>query len=148
MAINKNHEFEELNGIKCAVVEKNASADRVTFLKQLLEYNRYTVVVVASPPPKVATSTPPKAITGADANNVPPPAVNGTQPEAQPLPIAIVTELPPPPETFTIGVTDVTFNPTNAIFGRLLQTPDGHVVTLAYWYQKESKSHDEVPYYE
>ena len=22
MAINKNHEFEELNGVKCAIVEK------------------------------------------------------------------------------------------------------------------------------
>jgi hypothetical protein len=41
------------------------------------------------------------------------------------------------------------FNPINAIFGRLLRTPDGHrVVTLAYWQQKEKVSHDEVPYYE
>ena len=150
MAINKNHEFEELNGIKCAIVEKNASADRVAFLKQLLEYNKYTVVVVASPPPKVATMPPPKAIAGAEANNPPPPAANDTQP----LPIAIGAEpqrqpeLPPPPKTFTIGVTDVTFNPTNAIFGRLLKVPGGQVVTLAYWQQKESNSHDEVPYYE
>jgi hypothetical protein len=29
MAINKNHEFEDLEGIKCAIVEKNASAGRV-----------------------------------------------------------------------------------------------------------------------
>ena len=29
MAINKNHEFEDLTGIKCAVVEKNASQERV-----------------------------------------------------------------------------------------------------------------------
>ena len=59
---------------------------------------------------------------------------------------------PPPvpeaPNTFTVGVTDYTFNPINAIFGRLLKTPDGHVVTLAYWQQKEAVSHDEVPYYE
>jgi len=45
-------------------------------------------------------------------------------------------------------VTDVMFNPTNAIFGRLLRTPTGHFVTLAYWEQKESESHDEIPYYE
>ena len=32
--------------------------------------------------------------------------------------------------------------------GRLLKTPGGHVVTLAYWEQKENMSHDEVPYYE
>ena len=129
MAINKNHEFEELNGVKCAVVEKNASTERVAFLKQLLEFNKYTVVVVASPPPKPAPAATPK----------PPEAT--TQPTVE-------VQVPPPPETFTIGVTDVTFNPTNAIFGRLLHTKDGHVVTLAYWNQQESTSHDEVPYYE
>ena len=132
MAINKNHEFEELNGVKCAIVEKNASAERVAFLKQLLELNKYTVVVVASPPPKPFPAATPKPPGAAEAN---------TQPTVE-------EQLPPPPETFTIGVTDVTFNPTNAIFGRLLRTKDGHVVTLAYWNQQESTSHDEVPYYE
>ena len=52
MAINKNHEFEDLNGVKCAVVEKNASQQRVDFLQTLLELNGFTVVVVPSPPPK------------------------------------------------------------------------------------------------
>jgi len=132
MAINKNHEFEELNGIKCAIVEKNAGAERVAFLKPLLEFNKYTVVVVASPPPKTAPAPKPVPATDTSAQPVP---------ESQP-------QQPPAPETFTVGVTDVTFNATNAIFGRLLKTPDGHVVTLAYWRQKESKSHDEVPYYE
>jgi len=132
MAINKNHEFEELNGVKCAVVEKNASAERVAFLKQLLEFNKYTVVVVASPPPKPAPAATPKPPGAAEAT---------TQPTVE-------VQVPPPPETFTIGVTDVTFNPTNAVFGRLLHTKDGHVVTLAYWNQQESTSHDEVPYYE
>ena len=56
--------------------------------------------------------------------------------------------VPPAHETFTVGVTDYTFNPINAIFGRLLHTPDGHVVTLAYWEQKEVVSHDEVPYFD
>ena len=139
MAINKNHEFEELNGIKCAIVEKNASAERVAFLKPLLESNKYTVVVVASPPPKAAPA--PKPVAATDTSTQPSPIAIGTQPEPQP-------QQPLVPETFTIGVTDVTFNPTNAIFGRLLKTPGGHVVTLAYWRQKETMSHDEVPYYE
>ena len=115
---------------KCAIVEKHASADRVAFLKQLLEFNKYSVVVVASPPPKPVPAAP-----------RPPEAAEVT---TQPT---IEAQLPPP-ETFTIGVADVTFNPTNAIFGRLLRTKDGHVVTLAYWNQQESTSHDEVPYYE
>lgn len=126
MAINKNHEFEELNGVKCAIVEKNASQLRVDFLKPLLEFNSYTVVVVASPPPKAAT---PAAATTA-ATDVP------------------VEATPPPPATFTIGVTDVTFNSTNAIFGRLLKTRNGHIVTLAYWQQKETVSRDDVPYFD
>jgi hypothetical protein len=134
MAINKNHEFEELNGVKCAIVEKNASAERVDFLKPLLEFNHYTVVVVASPPPKAPAAAKPAADDATKA--------------AAAESAATVPEIPPPPATFTIGVTDVTFNPINAIFGRLLKTPGGHVVTLAYWQQKEAVSNDAVPYFE
>lgn len=126
MAINKNHEFEELDGVKCGIVEKNATAERVAFLKNILDYNQYKVMVVASPPPKVVPAKPAAAATEE------------------------VPEMPATPaiETFTIGVTDVTFNPTNAIFGRLLKAPKGHVVTLAYWQQKENTPHDEVPYFD
>jgi hypothetical protein len=123
MAINQNHLSEEINGVKCAIVEKNVSADRASFLKQLLLFNRYTVEIAASPPPKTAAPIPLKE------NEVAPP------------PVTL-------PETFTIGVTDMMFNPVNAIFGRLLHTPDGHVVTLAFWNQEDKSSHDEVPYYE
>jgi hypothetical protein len=132
MAINKNHEFEDLDGIKCAVVERNLSPARLQFLKELLEYNRFTTVVVASPPPKAAAPKP-----------AAPPA-EGAAPEPAP----VVAEAPPAPELFTLGVTDSTFNATNAIFGRLLKTRDGHVVTLAYWQQKEILSQDEVPYFQ
>ena len=51
MAINKNHEFEELDGVKCGIVEKNVQPERVQFLKKLLEYNKFTVVVVFPTPP-------------------------------------------------------------------------------------------------
>ncbi len=129
MAINKNHEFEELNGVKCGIVEKNVSASRVEFIRQLLEFNKYEVVVVPSPAPKAAV---PAAAPAADAAVPAPP----------PPPSA------PVPETFTIGVSDYTFNTINAIFGRLLHTPDGHVVTLAYWQQQEPVSLDAIPYYE
>ena len=121
MAINKNHEFEDLDGVKCAIVEKNAPQQRVDFLKEILSFNKYTVVVAPSPPPKAAAAAAP-------AENAETAA--------------------PPPSSFTVGVTDVMFNATNAIFGRLLHTPDGHVVTLAYWQQKETASQDEIPYYE
>jgi len=127
MAINKNHEFEELDGVKCGIVEKNVLAERVQFLKKLLEYNHFTVVVVPSPPSKAVAKPVVK--------------IEGEEP-------ALAPDEPNLPETFTVGVTDYTFNPINAIFGRLLKTPDGHVVTLAYWHQEENVSHDEIPYFE
>ncbi|MBL7694242.1 MAG: hypothetical protein JNK91_05305 [Ferruginibacter sp.] len=126
MAINKNHEFEELDGVKCGIVEKNVSPERLNFLKKILTHNGFTVIAVPTPAPKAAPA--PKPAEGEEAPAPPP--------------------VPEAPNTFTVGVTDYTFNPINAIFGRLLKTPDGHVVTLAYWQQKEAVSHDEVPYYE
>lgn len=125
MAINKNHEFEDLDNIKCSIVEKNVSADRVEFLKDLLTFNKYEVVVVPSPAPKAAAA-----------------------PVAAPTGEGETASAPAPPSTFTVGVTDLRFNPTNAVFGRSLHTPDGHIVTLAYWQQKESVSDDTVPYFE
>jgi hypothetical protein len=118
MAINKNHEFEELDGIKCAIVEKNIPQARVNFLKPLLELNGYQVVVTAAAPPKAAPA--------------------GTE-------ATVAEEVP---AMFTMGVTDVMFNPTNAIFGRLLKTANGHIVTLAYWKQETERSRDAIPYYE
>ena len=135
MAINQNHLFEDLNGVKCAIVEKNALQSRVEFLTRLLEYNNYKVIVVASPPPKVAPAT---SKPGTVTESIP--GSEGTPGNEIEVPIAI--------PTFTIGVTDVMFNAKNAIFGRLLHTPDRHVVTLAYWEEKESVAKDEVPYYE
>ncbi|MBN8675574.1 MAG: hypothetical protein J0L56_15695 [Chitinophagales bacterium] len=126
MALNKNHEFEELDGVKCGIVEKNVKPERVAFLKALLEYNRYTVIVIPSPAPKAA-------------------------PAPKPAEAEVAAAPPPPPavaETFTVGVTDYTFNAVNAIFGRMLKTKDGHIVTQAYWNQKEAVSDDEIPYYE
>lgn len=124
MAINQNHLSEELNGVKCAIVEKNVSRERADFLKAILLYNKYSVVIAESPPPKIAAAKP-----LAEGEEAPPPP-------------------PPVPETFTVGVTDMMFNPINAIFGRLLHAPDGHIVTSAYWHQQEKSSHDEVPYYD
>ena len=132
MAINKNHEFEDLGTSKCAIVEKNASAERVQFLKTLLEFNKYEVVVVDSPAPKAAPAAPEAAPVEGEA----------------PAPAPAAPAPPPAPTTFTIGVTDLCFNATNAIFGRQLKTSDGHIVSLAYWQEKESVSKDEIPYFE
>ena len=125
MALNKNHEFEELDGVKCGIVEKNVKPERVAFLKALLEFNGYTVMTAPTPAPKAVPA--PKPAEGETAAPAPP--------------------SPPAPETFTVGVTDYTFNWVNAIFGRMLKTKDGSIVTLAYWEQKETQNNDEIPYF-
>lgn len=124
MAINKNHPFEDIDGVKCAVVETGVSEDRKNFLKDLLEYNRYQVVVSAEAPKAPPVAAPAEGEVGE--------------------PIAAT---PLPPTTYKLGVTDVTFNTTNAIYGRLLKTRNGRVVTMAYWQQQESVSRDDVPYF-
>lgn len=123
MAINQNHPFEEIDGVRCAIVEKNCTPARVEFLKSLLELNGYTVVVVASPPPKAPPAKP---------------LAEGETPP--PLP-------PPAPETFTVAVTQNEFNVVNAIYGRLLRTKEGNVVTMKYWKQQEEVSNDSKPYF-
>lgn len=131
MALNPNHTFEELEGIKCSIVEKNCIPERVYFLKKLLNFNGFSVVVVKSPPPKVAVAKP---------------AV--VTPDAAPVIADAPVDIPPPaPETFTIGVTDLSFNPTNAVFNRELKTPAGHIVTSNYWKEEETVSRDHLWYW-
>ncbi len=93
MAINKNHEFEELEGVKCGNVEKDVQPERVEFLKKLLQFNNYTVVAVPSPPPKVAVTVKP----------------GGAIQEVE-----LQGEIPP--QTFTVGVTDYTFKSYQCYF--------------------------------
>lgn len=131
MALNPNHGFEDLGEFKCAIVEKNCSPARAEFLKKLLEFNKFTVVTVPSPAPKTATK--PAVAAVASAEGVP------------------VTETPPVeqakvPETFTVGVTDLSFNTVNAIYNRLLKMPDGKIVLPEYWKQ-EVKVDDESWYW-
>ena len=95
------------------------------FLKELLEFNGYTVMSVPTPAPKVAAA---------------PPLKEGEVAVAPPPP-------PPASETFTLGVTDYTFNTINAIYGRMLKAKDGHIVTMAYWLQQEAINNDEIPYF-
>ena len=124
MSLNANYTFEDLGDVKCSIIEKNCSQERVDFLKRLLEFNGFEVVVVNSPPPKGAKAAP----------------VENTE-EAASAPIPVV------PETFTVGVTDVTFNPTNGVYNRQLKTEDGKFVTPFYWKQIDKESQDDIWYW-
>lgn len=90
MAINPHHTIEELNGIRCSVVEKNISDERASYLKSILEVNGMIVQVIKNE--------------------------NGSN---------------------TIGVTDLLFNPVHAVYNRSLKTPEGKIMTPAYWLQKK-----------
>jgi hypothetical protein len=131
MGLNPNHAFEELEGTKCSIVEKNCTPERAEFLKKLLEYNKFTVVVIKSPPPKVVAK-PPVKVTNPD----------GTITE-------VPAELPPPPpETFIVGVTDLSFDPITAVFNRQLKTPQGKIVDAEYWKQRADKPREKKWYWE
>lgn len=125
MSLNANYVFEELGEFKCSIMEKNCSAERAEFLNKLLTFNGFKVVVAPSPPPKTAAK--PATPVDADAPTVEAP--------------------PPPPSTFTVGVTDLSFNPINGVYNRQLKTPDGKFVTVRYWKQQETVSNDEVWYW-
>ena len=129
MALNPNHTFEDLGEVKCSIVEKNCTPKRTDFLKRLLEHNGFEVVVVKSPPPKAAKPAAPKPAA---------PPAEGAPADAPPAPVAEAPAPPPPPDTFTVGVTDVTFNPVNAVLNRDLKTEAGEVVTSNYWKQREA----------
>jgi hypothetical protein len=112
--------------VRCSIVEKNASPERVAFLTILLEQNGYTVMTAPTPPPPAKPAPKPIA----------PPA--GT--EGQPAPPPLLPPSPPPaPSTFTVGVTNIAFNAMLAIYERSLLTTEGKVVSIAYWNQESEK---------
>ena len=39
------HTVEELNGTRCSIVEKGVNAERMAFIKEILEFNKYEVQV-------------------------------------------------------------------------------------------------------
>lgn len=118
MALNSNHTFEELDGIKCSIVEKQCSAERASFLKNLLQINGLHVVIV-------------KFIPKASAKKI--------VKEQDDSAASTVVETQEP-EFFTVGVSDVTFSPVNAVFNRELKDQQGNVVTSSYWNQENSST--------
>jgi len=95
MKLQGKHLFGEIDGKRGTIVEKTATAERVEFLKKLLEHNGFEVLVQE----------------------------NKRRKEDDPV-------------TYTIGVTDLIFNPTIWIYERRLKTPDGKIVTQDYWFQE------------
>ena len=102
MPLQAKHIVEEINGIRCTVIEKGATARRVDFLKELLSFNGFEIQL--SEDKRADESTAP---------------------------------------TFTIGVTDLVFNPLIAVYEMSLKTKDGQKVSPAYWEQQKTEIVDQ-----
>lgn len=44
MAINPHHKIEELNGVRCSIVETKLTEERASYITRILESNGYEVV--------------------------------------------------------------------------------------------------------
>ena len=96
MALNNaKHIVSEIDGIRCTIIETNASVERAAFLRQLLEFNNLEVKE-----------------------------------------IKVVSENSAEEAGYTIGVTNLLFNPVFAVYDNSLKTPEGGHVTPGYWNQE------------
>ncbi len=95
---NAKHTITEIDGVRCTLVETGITAERMTFLKDLLEANSLLVKV------KEETSEPP------------------------------VEAL-----KYSLGVTDLVFNPVFAVYERSMKTIDGQIVSPDIWNQKSDR---------
>ena len=99
------HTEKDINEVRCKVLEKGVSKERTVFLKDLLEYNGFTIQIEEE-----------KRKSDED------------------------------PQTYIIGVTDITFNPVLAVYKFLLKTKDGRNVSPAFYNQISDDTRPE--YYE
>jgi hypothetical protein len=102
MSLQAKHIVEEIDGTRCTIVEKGASANRVEFLKDLLTFNGFEVLTTEDKKEDETTVS-----------------------------------------TFTIGVTDLVFNPVISVYEMALKTRDGERVSPAYWEQQKSEIVDQ-----
>lgn len=94
MALDGKHTFGSIGDTRVSFVEKKIYEDRKEFLKELLEFNGFEVII---------------------------------QEEKR--------KSEEEPQLYTLGVTDMTFNPVIWVYERKLKTFDGRKVTADYWNQ-------------
>ena len=122
MALNKGkHIVKEIDNVLCTVVESGISIERMNFLKGLLEFNKFEVKTEKDEP---------KAKTEAKGE---------TEVKAE-------AKIAPQLDTYTIGVTDLVFNPMIAVYENSLKRPTGEIVSPSYWNQQTEKP--DLPYFD
>ena len=124
------HIVKEIDGTRCTVLESGIPEERMEFLKHLMELNGYEVRVEKDPP-KVQKAIPkevPIVEPGAESNS-----------EKNDLPKEEIKE-EPLPDTYTIGVTQISFNPVIVVYQRMLRNKKGQIVTPQYYNQETDDS--------
>lgn len=94
---NGKHIVEEIEGVRCTIVEKSIPEIRLKFLTDLLKLNGYDTKVLEEPSAEGASE-----------------------------------------KLYTLGVTDILFNPVIDVYKRRLKSESGLKVTPAYWLQISS----------
>ena len=122
MALTKGkHIVKEMDNVLCTVVESGISIERMNFLKGLLEFNKFEVKTEKD---EAKVKTDPKG-------------------EAE---VKAEGKIAPQVDTYTIGVTDLVFNPMIAVYENSLHKPIGEKVSPAYWNQQTERV--DLPYYD
>ena len=122
MALTKGkHIVKEIDGVLCTVVETGISKERLNFLKKLLECNKYEVKTEEDEA-KAKTEAKGEGELKAEAN--------------------IAKQV----DTYTIGVTDLVFNPMIAVYEQSLHSPEGGKVSPNFWNQQPETPG--VPYFD
>jgi len=93
------HTVSEIDGVRCSIVETGCSAERITFLKDLLTLNHFEVKTLEEKKENEGN-----------------------------------------PTLYTLGVTDIIFNPIIAVYERSLRNQEGFHVCPGYWNQQTTRS--------
>ncbi len=99
MALDGKHTFGSIGDTRVSFVEKKIDEPRKEFLKELLEFNGFEVILEEEK----------------------------RKSEEE-------------PQLYTLGVTDMTFNPVIWVYERKLKTFDGRKVTADFWNQVSSET--------
>jgi hypothetical protein len=97
------HIVEDIDNVRCTLVESGISMERAEFLKSILEFNNYEVKIEKEAKKEEGD-----------------------------------------PDTYKLGVTDIVFMATVAVYERKLKNKDGKTISPAYWNQETSEIN---PYY-
>ena len=132
---NGKHIIKEIEGTRCTLLEAGIPEERMEFLKHLMELNGYEVKAemepkkVQKPAPKVVPKEEVKDESGEEAKVVAEEKVKEEIIKEEIL-----------PDTYVIGVTQISFNPVIAVYQRMLRNNKGQIVTPQYYNQETEDS--------